>query len=198
MRWCCFKYALPLYNLEEIAMKYFEVQNSPELKYAPKLKDWYGKFDVRDICLDGFPKLPKIQQFIIEPSENTMFTDIILFPFLLVSPVVQEVIKMYRERCFFCNVILVDQLKKESRMYYLPVLDETRSIQLQERKYRNGVYITEPEKAEGEKLKLDRNLFWVRGSKKRHIILSMDMAESLIRRGITGLGLCEVELYSKD
>ena len=47
-------------------------------------------------------------------------------------------------------------------------------------------------------MELDRNLFWVRDSKKRHIILSLDMTESLIRRGITGLGICEVELYSKN
>lgn len=30
-------------------MKYFEIKDSPELKYAPKLKNWYGKFDVRNI-----------------------------------------------------------------------------------------------------------------------------------------------------
>ena len=37
-------------------MKYFEIQDSPELKYAPQLKDWYGRFDVRDIRIDTFPK----------------------------------------------------------------------------------------------------------------------------------------------
>lgn len=177
-------------------MKYFVMQDSPELKYAPKLKNWYGKFDVRNICLDGFPNLPKVQQFVLEPFDNTMFTDVILFPFLLVSPMVQEVIKMYRERCFFCNVILIDQLKKESRMYYLPVLDETMDIRLQKKQYINGVCISENQEIWEEKLELDRNIFWVRDSGKRHIVLSMDMAESLIRRGITGLSLCEVEMYS--
>lgn len=179
-------------------MKYYEVQDSPELKYAPRLKDWYGKFDVRDIRLDTFPKLPDMQLFIIEPSEETMFTDIILFPFLLVSPMVQEVIKMYHERCFFRNVILLDQLNKESRLYYLPVLDETSDIQLQRIEYKNGTCITDRPKAEREEISLDKNLFWIKDSKKRHIILSMDMAESLIRRGIIGLGLCEVKLYGKD
>lgn len=40
-------------------MKYFEIQDTPELKYAPKIKNWYGKFDVRDIKLESYPKLPK-------------------------------------------------------------------------------------------------------------------------------------------
>lgn len=178
-------------------MKYFQVQDTPELKYAPKLKNWYGSFDVRDICLDKFPQLPEMQLFIIEPSQKTQFTDIILFPFLLVSPMVQEVIKMYRERCFFRTVILLDQLNQESRMYYLPVLDETSDIHLKRIEYKNGKRLSDAQVAGGERLNLDRHLFWVRDSNKRHIILSMDMAESLIRRGVTGLGLGEVELYSK-
>ena len=104
-------------------MKYFEIQDSPELKYAPQLKDWYGKFDVRDIRMDRYPRLPDMQLFIVESSENLVFTDIVLFPFLLVSPAVKKVIEMYRERCFFCNIILLDQQRKESKLYHLPVLD---------------------------------------------------------------------------
>lgn len=179
-------------------MKYFEIQDSSELKYAPRLKDWFGRFDVRDIRIDTFPKLPDMQLFTIEPSENTIFTDIILFPFLLVSPMVQDVIKMYRERCFFRKVILLDQKNMESRLYYLPVLDETGDIQIRRIQYINGKGIPETLNTRGERVELDRNLFWVRDSKKRHIILSLDMTESLIRRGITGLGICEVELYSKN
>lgn len=33
-------------------MKYFEIQEAPESKYAPQLENWYGKFDVRDIKLE--------------------------------------------------------------------------------------------------------------------------------------------------
>lgn len=178
-------------------MKYFEMQDSPELKYAPQLKDWYGKFDVRDIRLDRYPKLPDMQLFIVEPSENMVFTDIILFPFLLVSPTVRKVIEMYRERCFFRDIILLDQKKNESKLYHLPVLDETSGIQLRNIRYQNGTRIPDEKKMQGQPLDLGRNLFWVRDPAKRHIILSLDMAESLIRRGVTGLGLCETELYEK-
>ena len=178
-------------------MKYFEIQDSPELKYAPQIKDWYGKFDVRNIRIDTFPKLPDMQLFMIEPSENTIFTDIILFPFLLVSPMVQKVIKMYRERCFFRKVILLDQKNQESMLYYLPVLDETSEIQLRSVRYQNGSRIPDEKKIQGHPLEPGRNLFWIRDSIKRHIVISLDMAESLIRRGVTGLGLCETELYDK-
>ena len=41
------------------------------------------------------------------------------------------------------------------------------------------------------------NLFWVRDAKKRHTIISLDMAESLIRRNVIGLGLQNLDL-NKD
>ena len=108
---------------KEKEMKYFEIVDSPELKYAPQLKNWYGKFDVRNIRIDRFPELPENQLFFIEPSDHTVYTDIIRFPFLLVSPMVKAVIRMYRECCFFRNIVLLDSVRKESRQYFLPARD---------------------------------------------------------------------------
>ena len=176
-------------------MRYFELQDPPESKYVPRLKNWYGRFDVRDICPLGFPRLPERELFVIEPSERTIFTDVILFPFLLISPMVRDVIWMYREVCFYREIILLDQQSGLSRLYYLPVLDETSSIHLVGKQYKNRICILEPVPPKGQKVSIDRNLFWVRDKKKRHVVLSMDMAESLIRRNITGLGLKEVMLY---
>lgn len=105
---------------------------------------------------------------------------------------------MYREHCYFRKMVLLDQKNQKSKLYYLPVLDETSDIQLQRIQYTNGKGVPELMDIKGERIELDRNLFWVKDSKKRHIILSLDMAESLIRRGIRGLGLCEVKLYSKN
>ena len=80
---------------------------------------------------------------------------------------------------------MADQAKRESTIKYLPVLDETRQISLESGRGKEGLCV-------------DRNLFWVRDTKKRHSIISMDMAESLIRREVTGLGLCEVTLWDKE
>lgn len=165
-------------------MKYFELQEAPESKYAPKLENWYGKFDVKDIKIDTFPSLPKRQLFTVEPSENTIFTDFILFPFLLLSPKVTDVIKMYREICFCRDVILLDQSSGKSELYHLPVLDETEKLAVREKQ----------DLPSGKKVRVDKHIFWVRDSRKRHTIISLDLAESLLRREVTGLGIREVEL----
>lgn len=169
-------------------MKYFEIVDAPELKYAPRLEQWYGKFDVRDIGIRTFPKLPKRQLFIIEPSEKTLYTDFILFPFLLLSYKVINVIKMYREICFYRDVILLDQISGRSELYHLPVFDETDKLFVREKQ----------EIKSGKEIYVDKHIFWVRDSLKRHTIISLDLAESLIRRGVTGLGIREVELFMNE
>ena len=165
-------------------MKYFEIQEAPESRYAPRLENWYGSFDVRDIKINTFPNLPQRQLFTIEPSEKTIFTDFILFPFLLLSPKVTDVIKMYREICFCRDVILLDQSSGKSELYHMPVFDETEKLAVREKQ----------DSSLGKKVKVDKHIFWVRDSLKRHTIISLDLAESLIRREVTGLGISEVEL----
>ena len=54
--------------------KYFELQETPELKYAPRIKNLFGKFDIRTIQLETYPKIPDRQVFIVEPSNKTIFT----------------------------------------------------------------------------------------------------------------------------
>ena len=169
-------------------MKYFEIVDAPEHKYAPKLKNWYGKIDVRDICINRYPDLPERELFVIESSEKTIFTDIILFPFLLLSSNVMNVIKMYRERCFYREVILIDQLNRKSELYYLPVFDETKKILIRDRE----------EVSQEKKINLTKNIFWIQDSFKRHTIISLDLAESLLRREVTGLGIKEINLYANS
>ena len=59
-------------------MKYFEIVEAPEHKYAPRVKNWYGKIDVRDICIKKYPDLPKRELFVIESSEKTIL-DFLIF-----------------------------------------------------------------------------------------------------------------------
>ena len=141
---------------------------------------------MRDICIKKYPDLPKRELFVIESSEKTIFTDIILFPFLLLSPNVMDVIKMYHERCFYREVILLDQLNGKSELYYLPVFDETEKLLIRNRE----------DLMQEEEVNLKKEIFWIRDSFKRHTIISLELAESLLWREITGLGIKEVKLYT--
>lgn len=176
-------------------MKYFELQDNPDLKYAPKIKNGHGIIATRDITLEKYPELPKYQLFILNPATKIIFTDFILYPFLLVSPSVMDVIQMYKELCFYREVILLDQIGGESKLYYLPVFKETNKLIVIEKE--NKVLEDSDFARLNEKVYLDNNIFWVRDSQKRHTIISLDLMESLLRRNITGIGIKEVELFVK-
>ena len=89
-------------------MKYFELTlDRDTYKTAPKLINWYRVQDVRLIKWESYHKLQKRQIYNIEPSSETIFTDIVSFPFLLVSTMVKDVIEMYGDEVIFREIILI-------------------------------------------------------------------------------------------
>lgn len=95
---------------------------------------------------------------------------------------------MYKELCFYTNVILLDQVSGKSELYHLPVFHETKKLFIREKQG----------KTSNESVIVDTNVFWVRDSLKRHTIISLDLAESLLRRNVTGIGIKEVELLINE
>ena len=177
-------------------MKYFEIVKKPQFNIATSLKNWYGSFDVRDIKMDTFYKLPKQQLYIVDMTEKQVFTDFILFPFVLMSQTVKDLVKMYGDVCFCREIILLDSNSGSSMNYYLPVFDETNQIQIHYKEFEDGKLITK-QTEEKQALSLNKNIFWIKDSLTRHTIISLDFAESLLRREATGIELKEVILTPK-
>jgi len=176
-------------------MKYFELTGNTRYKFAPRLVNWYGAFDVRNIRIEKFYKLPKQHLFKIESSENTIFTDAVFFPFLLVSQMVRDVIKMYGDAAFYREIILLDSEAAKSQLYYLPVFEETSELQIGYKTFDHGICTIEKEKDKKQIVSLDRNIFWIDDRRKRHTIISQELAESLLMRNAIGIDLQEVILY---
>ncbi|GEM_PF-637468 len=178
-------------------MKYFEVVKKPKIQRAPTLKNWYGSFDVRDISLLNYYKLPERHLFVVDKKEQQLFTDFVTFPFLLISPLVLDVIKMYGDFAITREIILLDGVSGESQMYFLPIFQETDKIQIHYREFQDGLCSNMKDPVSKKTYKLDRNIFWIQDSLTRHTIISLDFAESLLRRNVTGLELKEVILSQK-
>lgn len=112
-------------------MKYFELTlDRDTYKTAPKLINWYRVQDVRLIKWESYHKLQKRQIYNIEPSSETIFTDIVSFPFLLVSTMVKDVIEMYGDEVIFREIILMDSQNEIEQVYYLPVMRENLETEL--------------------------------------------------------------------
>lgn len=176
-------------------MKYFELTLNRDIyKTAPKLINWYRVQDVRLIKWETYHKLQKRQIYNIEPSSETIFTDIVSFPFLLVSPMVKNVIKMYGDEVIFREIILMDSQNEIEQVYYLPVMRENLEIELSNIMKNDNLNYHKnlPQWI------VNKNIFWVSQKGERHTIISLDLAESLLHRGAIGLQLKEVRFITKD
>lgn len=178
-------------------MKYFEIVKKPQFNIAPSLKNWYGRFDVRDIRINTFFKLPRQQLFVVDMTERQIFTDLIMFPFMLMSQMVKDLVKTYGDVCFCREIILLDSSSGSIMNYYLPVFEETNRIQIHYKEFEDGRLIRKLTE-EKQALSLNKNIFWISDSLTRHTIISMDFAESLLRRKTTGIELKEVVLFKKQ
>ena len=104
-------------------MRYFLLKTDPKYNTSPVIENWYPKIDVRLIRKETGHKLPKRELLFIQSNPDTIFTDIIDFPFFLGTKMVRDVIKMYEPTTQFKEIILLDRKNATSEIYYIPLLE---------------------------------------------------------------------------
>ncbi len=120
-----------------------------------------------DNYLKQFYQLPDILTLRVQMDENTAFPDIFLKPYPMVSDMVMQVMRMYRMEIFSRRVMITVRNSKEYKWYFLLYIDE----------------ITVPLFRDFE-LRID-------SQKKIKCTISLDFAESILRRGAKGIELME-------
>lgn len=120
-----------------------------------------------DNYLKQFYQLPDILTLPIQLDENTVLPDIFLKPYPMVSDMVMQVMKMYRAEMFSRRVVLTVKNSKEYKRYFLLYIDE-------------------------KTVSLFRDFELKRDSKETiKCTISLDFAESILRRDAKGIKLVE-------
>ena len=114
-----------------------------------------------------FYKFPDRVVIPVEAQENTRLPDLFLKPLPMVSEMMMEVMRFYQIEPFFRRVNLTDQNKKESERYFL-------------------IYMKEPEAV------LFHDFVLKRMDHTLCCHISLDFAESILRRGAYGISLQEL------
>ena len=160
-------------------MRYFLLKTDPKYNTSPVIENWYPTIDVRLICKEKGHKLPKRELLFIQSNPDTVFTDIIDFPFFLGTKMVRDVIKMYEPTTQFKEIILLDRKNATSEIYYIPLLEHCDCLAPESELSRGRdtliTAVLDPEKIE------DRSIFY--------FVARLDLVESLLRRGGRGIGL---------
>ncbi len=174
-------------------MKFFLLRWEEKGNPVPRVVNWMAKLDYRAIQTRKIGRLPKRTLLYVENNPETVFSDIISSPFLLVSELIWDVMKKYEIRREGKQIILLDGVYGFAEIYYLPDLQECTCLHADTEFNNDGTII--------KKLILDRDVteklppfFRVAGVQKDYVIGRLDFVESILRRGAKGIKLEELEI----
>lgn len=177
-------------------MKYFLLQTDSEFTTAPIVQNWREKFDVRYLFSGESNKLPERELFFIESNPYTFFTDIILFPFILVSQKVKAIISLYDQSITYKQIILLDSENAKMQLYFCPIVKLIDCLSI-DSELNMDKSIIKHAVLNNEKLQ-DYSFFAIKGVKKLYYVIRLDLAESILRRGAQGIGLLPIEIQKKE
>lgn len=169
-------------------MKYFLVEVN-ENYIAPEPMGWHGIIDKKTLSMKKTYEMPKHLLFYINKHMQMVFTDVITFPCFMVSEMVRDVIKKYEPYVYFVRIILFDKEQKKSMAYYIPFLDKVECLKknMEERRYNRQLSV----KKESIEEKV---IVEIEDTDGLHVIMRLDLVESILRRGAVGIGLKEVSV----
>ncbi|MFR4350210.1 MAG: hypothetical protein ACLT3H_00910 [Roseburia sp.] len=170
-------------------MKYFLIKTDPIYATAPDIRNWLGVFEKRDVHLDRHHKIKDRFLLKIEPGKNTVFTDLISMPVLMVTEKLRDVIRMYEPTTPFKEVVLLDYSRGISKLYYLPILQEPACLSEMSELTPNRYGIV---KAVLDLNKVgEHSIFKIGGIFDDYYVVRLDVAESFLRREAVGISLTE-------
>ena len=153
-------------------MRYFIMRQNTFFSERFRLNEWQEKINPKWLCFQDFYKTPRRCILTASIGENVPFPDIVIAPFLLLSNLMMDVVKLYGEPVYKRDVIIISEHNQQSKQYYLTMLETA---------------------GKGRILLEESNLFCMDIKNQKEIVVSQAFAESILRRGAVGIDLEEIE-----
>ena len=169
-------------------MNYFLIGKDEIYQKAPNILNWYE--DERLINEKNLNLLENRKVLKIRNEEKIVWTDIISNPNFFVSEKVKRVINKYDNKIKFKQVILLDVIRSEAEVYYLPILKFINCLSEESEIVRNTIKRCVIKKD----LIKDEKIFRIGDVNKRYIVARLDLVESILRRGSRGIKLEKIEV----
>lgn len=167
-------------------MRYFELTADPELSNPVRIQEIDTQIYKNGISKEAFNAVKQLQVAYFDNSEQTEICDILEEPAFMVSDALRRVFLLYEPEMEFKGVQLFanDMEDETAPLYWLPYIVSVSCLGKESRKYSNGML---------ESLVMDReapiggrHIFRVADILEHKVIISLPVAESMIRRQMTG------------
>lgn len=175
-------------------MRYYWVKENKNYTLAPQIKNWFSALDIRKLKPGYYKDIPKRMLFYIEENPNTIFTDILVSPFFLVSEKIKDCLQLFEPNLEFKEFILLDQRNRRAQEYFLPQLSEMSCLTANSQFNLDRSRLKYIE-LDQESIK-EKAIFTLGEVKSRYVIARLDVIEGMLRRNVKGL--CIEEVYVKN
>jgi hypothetical protein len=172
-------------------MKYFILSQDRRYTYVPRLLGLFYILDKNHVSLKYAHKIPKQTIVYVRDAEEYDLLDLLDMDLFLVSEEVKDVFLSYDKNILFGNIVLIDESKRTQMNYFLPILEDVPCVHPDSERLGGKV----------QKLVIDgsktggRSIFKAdAGTLQRIVIVRLDVAEALLRRGLRGLAFKEAEV----
>lgn len=177
-------------------MKYFLLETDKKISQIPQIVRLHDKIDVRDIHQESAYKIAHRQLLTVKGDVDTFYPDIISNPVFLMSQGAKRVVEMYEPRTVWRETVLLDRESEKVSRYFLPIFEEVDCLA------ENAVFnlnhsLLKEIVLDGKKL-LEHAIFRIAGVEKVYIVGNLDIVESMLKRGLRGIGLTELRVKWRE
>lgn len=125
----------------------------------------------------------------MKDTGHTAYAEMLETPFIMVSENLCKVIQMYDEESEFTNILLASQMGKPALDYKVALIERMDCLHENTEFYKDHSV----KKLILDKQKIgDRQIFKIKGISPHYVVVSMNIAESILRRSIYGVRLEEI------
>lgn len=172
-------------------MKYYLLNWEETGNPVPVIRNWMDRLDYHAVQKRDFSKIPERMILPLEENTDTLFTDIIERPFLLVSKMFWEVSRMYGVPVKGREMVLLDGANGFAEIYYLPVYPQYKCLSGQT-VFSNDHTIIRQAVLDKNKMENVPAVFDVAETEKEYLVCRLDFLESILRRGAKGIKVTEL------
>ena len=174
-------------------MKYFILDKDPLYTSSPHILGGFEKIRIRDITLKRCGNIPAQTMLDIQGRADTVFTDVITNPFFMISEKMYKITKKYDKNIIGKQVVLMDSVNKKAELYYLLIMPHIDCVSEKSELNPSRTKFIRPV-IDPLRVSKSRNIFWLKDFKSNLPVISLDLAESILRRDARGISLTLMEL----
>lgn len=165
-------------------MDYFWIRQDKRYRHIPAIQEFYSTFKRKDFVEENAIRIPEKNVVFTNSPVALDYVDILDEQMFAVSQPVRDIFRMYEPSMEFKDFCLLNNTLNDYKRYFTPVLVSIPCV----KDYFKNIPVLIKERV------IESSILRVQDAKEEMVIIRLDVAESLLRRGIRKYELYQIKL----